>query len=157
MNPTLKLSSSNDYKKLVSWITSAEDCLLWAGPSISFPVSVESLKESLIGKETINFSYMREKDLIGFGQVWPRLSTSSHIGRVIINPKERRKGFGKELVQLLVLEAKKAFDYSFVTLKVYRSNKYALKTYLDIGFEEVPCDSDKESMLMKQDAPGDVD
>lgn len=45
------------------------------------------------------------------------------------------KGYGKDIMKLLIKESKKRYPQYPVTLEVRSFNKRAIKCYLDVGFE----------------------
>ena len=153
MDTLLQPPTESDYAELASWITSSDDCLLWAGPSVRYPHSTEELRNVLTSEGTVSLTLKNQKnELIGFGQIWSRNQETAHLGRIIINPKFRKNGYGKELICSLVREAPQRFKHDLVTLKVYRRNEQALKIYEDIGFRELTKDSNEDTLLMKRQA-----
>ena len=150
MNTKIQPTDDDDFASLASWISSSDDCLLWAGPAVRYPHSVEELKEDLTTEGTVSLSLKNERnELLGFGQIWSRNQLSAHLGRIIINPKLRKNGYGKKLIHSLIREARSKFDHDTITLKVYRRNRTASTIYKSLGFEEATEESNDESMLMK--------
>ncbi len=153
MDTLLQPPNESDYAELASWISSSEDCILWAGPSVRYPHSIEELRNDLKAEGTISLTLKNEKDeLIGFGQFWSRNQKTSHLGRIIVNPKFRNNGHGKELISSLAREAFKRLKHDMTTLKAYRRNERALKVYESIGFLEDTENSNENCLLMKRKA-----
>jgi len=72
-------------------------------------------------------------ELIGYGRI------TNYCGKSIIGiglkPTFCGKGYGKDIMKLLIKESKKRYPQYPVTLEVRSFNKRAIKCYLDVGFE----------------------
>lgn len=148
----LRVPTSSDYKEIAKWVPDADSCLLWAGSSITFPFSRESLESQLksIDKSKSYCLYVKN-ELTGFGQFWPRDENSIHLGRIIVSPLKRGKGNGKMLLLSLIRQIQKEENPRQVTLRVFKRNKAAVNLYRNIGFKVVDSQSNSESFLMKKD------
>jgi ribosomal-protein-alanine N-acetyltransferase len=60
----------------------------------------------------------------------------AHLIDLIVAPTERRRGFGRALLETLLAHAK-ARDLRLILLEVRRSNAAARTLYTSFGFEEV--------------------
>lgn len=133
MSVRLRLATLSDLQHLVSWITTARDCELWAGWRVSFPIDRPSLPAAIDFGDTNAFTLIRGDDLIAFGQLMRKDSGRGHLARLIVNPLLRRKGHGETLVRALVDRARnEAFER--VSLNVDSSNVSAVSLYLKLGF-----------------------
>lgn len=142
----------SDYSEIAKWIPDAESCLLWAGSSITFPLSAESIAIQLesIDKSKSYCLYVKN-ELTAFGQFWPRDENTIHLGRIIVSPQKRGLGNGKTLLLSLIRQIRKQENPRQVTLKVFRSNNTAINLYRKIGFEVVESQSNNDSFLMRKD------
>ena len=59
------------------------------------------------------------------------------LGFVIVDDKKRRKGYGKELVQLAIQYAFDSIKGSKISLGVFENNMAAIRCYKSCGFQEV--------------------
>jgi RimJ/RimL family protein N-acetyltransferase len=82
-------------------------------------------------KEFVGIVYNDE--LIAYGRI------TSNCGKSIIGvglkPILCGKGYGKDIMKLLIKECRKRYPQFPVTLEVRSFNKRAIKCYLDVGFE----------------------
>ncbi|HSI58241.1 MAG TPA: GNAT family protein [Ideonella sp.] len=150
MIPTLRDPLPADYDALATWVPDARACMRWAGPRVSFPFSAAGLPAQLAvaGGQS---SFLDEGDgsPAGFGQHWVATAGAVHLGRVIVAPAMRGWGLGVVLCRLLMAQAVARTGASEVTLRVYRDNLVALRTYTGLGFVPVEAESDVTVLFMK--------
>ncbi len=131
---------------VISWLETEQDCRFWAGPSVRYPVELESLIED------INFSpdnaYILEAgdNVVAFGQVIRKNNRRYHLARIIIHPDYRGKGYGLELCKALVAMVPESSRV--ITLNVYRSNSGAVALYEKLGFVEDQAKSTNGNLFM---------
>ena len=151
MTATLRPAQPADYAIIATWITDAASCLYWAGPRVHFPFKVGELAQQLAipgGGESLCM-VDKELGLCGFGQHWVVTPGSVHLGRIIVSPHARGRGLGRQMCQLLVAAAVKATGAGAVTLRAYRDNTPAIRTYTSLGFQAVESASSEELVMMK--------
>jgi len=149
--PQFRLPSVADYAELASWIGNATDCARWAGPQLPFPFTVAALSELLQVAEGESWAMADAAGrLLGFGQFWLRPTGTVHLGRIIISPHWRGHGGAKALCSWLMATARERHGERTVTLRVYRDNPAALRTYLQLGFTAVEPESDTEILFMQR-------
>lgn len=158
MQESMKLAlaqpKASHYVELSSWISDAEACVHWAGPDMPFPFSSSALPSLLEMPGSSSFCLVESDDkLMGFAQYWPRDAETVHLGRIIINPLYRGQGLGKAMLQLLVAEAKEAYQPETITLNVLRDNPRAKYLYQKLGFvaEEHQSTADMIFMALSAD------
>jgi ribosomal-protein-alanine N-acetyltransferase len=76
-----------------------------------------------------------EQHVLGFLLAWD-VADELHLIDVIVAPSERRRGFGRALVETLLTYGR-ARAARIVLLEVRRSNLAAQRLYASLGFEEV--------------------
>ncbi len=139
-----------DFETIASWITDATACARWAGPRIPFPffaselprlLNIDGIESYCLGEETSR--------VCGFGQFWITSPGAVHLGRIIVSPPERSKGYGRMLCQQLIEIAVHKTGASEMTLRVYRDNSAALSLYVDLGFLTDDSQSTDEVLFMK--------
>jgi len=152
--PEFRTGSLGDLLEVVTWIRSPEDCRLWSGDRLSFPVDIKSV-ETDIGFATARpWSLIGDGTLLGFGQIHPKPLARLHLAQLIVNPGHRGRGLGKVLVAHLLQLAMKSQPAS-VSLNVESSNTVALSIYRGLGFlpSERPVDEPaSESIYMARHA-----
>jgi [ribosomal protein S18]-alanine N-acetyltransferase len=150
VSPTLRAPTPADYEALASWIPDAKACTRWAGSRVPFPfvpAALPTLLEFPGGQSYVLAE--RAGRPVGFGQRWVLTPGSVHLGRIIIAPSERGRGFGRLLCQLLIEQAVHTTGAGFVTLRVYRDNATARSLYASLGFTLVEAESNEELLFMR--------
>lgn len=150
---TLRAATISDLETVASWVTNSEECRLWAGPRVPYPIELESLAE-LIGLTPSNsFSLLDERILVAFGQLLIKDESRFHLARLIVAPSLRGRGYGKDLVQALLQKARAA-SFARVSLSVAAWNTSAIALYSSFGFREAPRPSEEpkspDSMYMER-------
>ena len=75
---------------------------------------------------------------VGYGEVWlDEEEDEVELARIIVDPKLRGHGAGRELIRALLVPALEA-GYSEVFLRVRPENAVAIRTYHHTGFVDVP-------------------
>jgi ribosomal protein S18 acetylase RimI-like enzyme len=139
---TLRPATLTDLRVVASWITTARDCELWAGWRVRFPIDLESLPSSISFSKDRAYSLTDDCDrLLAFGQLLPR-GSRAHLGRLIVDPETRGKGYGEVLVQALMQEARKE-PFECLSLNVDIENTPAISLYLKLGFRDAARPSDE--------------
>ena len=133
----LRSACESDLSIIISWIADADDCKLWAGPHVSFPLSSETLKAQISYAPENSFCLEKDGEVVAFGQLIPKDRQRLHLARIIVNPAEREKGFGQILCEQIIA---RAVDQScrWITLNVYENNVAAMNLYKHLGFEAMP-------------------
>ena len=85
-----------------------EECRLWAGPAVSFPLLPDRLEREIGFPEAENLALSDEAGVAGFGQVVPKAGGRAHLARVIVRPDARGRGLGHAIVRALVARASAA-------------------------------------------------
>ena len=135
----LRSATEQDLAHIIPWITSAEDCLLWAGPRVAFPMTVASLRSDInfSGDNTFVLANVLANDeILAFGQLLQRDDAVMHLARIVVNPARRGGGNGRRLCEGLIhIAAERGADR--VSLFVYSSNAGARRLYAGLGFAEI--------------------
>ena len=142
----LRSATLADLSVVASWMPTARDCELWAGWRVRFPIDLESLPSSISFSEATAFSLTDDCDrLIAFGQLLPK-GRRAHLGRLIVAPACRGKGYGEALVQALIQEARKQ-PFECLSLNVDRNNTPAILLYVKLGFHDAVRPRDEPESL----------
>jgi ribosomal protein S18 acetylase RimI-like enzyme len=132
----LRPATMEDLKTVITWIVDETACRTWAGPVVRFPMTVSSLKTDIEFDRDNTHCLDQAGRLLGFGQLIRKSESRLHMARVIIDPQERHRGNGKQLVrELMDLAWQKGCRR--ISLNVYRQNRPALTLYTSMGFREV--------------------
>lgn len=118
---------------VASWIANAEECRLWAGWRVSFPVDLQTLPLAIAFSEAMSFVLDEDEGIAAFGQIIPKQKRRGHLARLIVRPELRGKGNGNALVRELVAVSRHSF--STISLNVADSNAVAIRLYSKFGFK----------------------
>ena len=120
---------------------------MWAGPCVRFPLRIEKLSKDIEFSDNNSFSYINNESIFAFGQLLTKENGWLHLARIIVDPAERGRGYGKLLCFELIQVAMQR-GYQKISLNVYRNNASAFKLYTDLGFREVAENSTEENCHM---------
>jgi ribosomal protein S18 acetylase RimI-like enzyme len=138
----LRRATLDDVRKVASWITSARECELWAGPRLPFPLDVSVLPARIDFDAAETFATSSGDRLVAFGQIVPKALRRAHLARVIVAPDVRGRGHGERLIRLLVDESRRQLHLR-VSLNVDRENAPAIALYSKLGFREADRPADE--------------
>ncbi len=132
----LEAFDENSYEGLISWVDSEEQLMQFAGPAFTFPLTIEQLEISLSDKNRFAFRVVNCKTNIAIGHSEIYLTDqSAYFGRIIIGDKKQRgKGLGQQIVNLLLDFVFSKLDKIKVELNVFDWNVEAIKCYEKVGF-----------------------
>ncbi|MBC3909489.1 GNAT family N-acetyltransferase [Undibacterium umbellatum] len=150
MSPSLRPVLMDDYAVIARWITSAQACSRWAGPTVTYPFKQNDLP-ALLAKPQAQSIVLVDANLkiVGYAQFWPRDEQRVHLGRIIVSPAARGKGYGRLLCEQLMQLAITETGLPVLSLRVYRDNPGALHLYQQLGFAEIEADSNDEVLAME--------
>jgi [ribosomal protein S18]-alanine N-acetyltransferase len=130
---TVRDAALEDLEIVARWIGTAEECRLWAGPAVSFPIEPRNLAVEIGFGDADDVLLADGAGTAGFGQLVWRADGRAHLARVIVRPDARGRGLGRVLVRALV-ERAAARGARRATLNVYPQNEAALRLYEAAGF-----------------------
>ena len=142
---TLRDFNENDASVIAGWLRSEEELYKWSADRFNkYPLSGKDINENYAPQlETGRFIPLTAVD--GSGEVaghfiirYPRDDDDSSVrfGFVIINPKLRGKGYGKELLRLGIGYVKEHLTATRIDLGVFENNEDARHCYEAVGFSE---------------------
>jgi ribosomal-protein-alanine N-acetyltransferase len=137
---TVRDATLADLEVVASWVSTEEECRLWAGPAVSFPLLPARLEREIGFPEAENLALFDEAGAAGFGQVVPKTGGRAHLARVIVRPDARGRSLGHRIVRALVERARG--EARAISLNVYASNATALRVYEAAGFRVAPWPED---------------
>jgi ribosomal protein S18 acetylase RimI-like enzyme len=131
---TLATTSDADIHEIMTWLPDAASVNIWGGPNFRFPFTPETFREDCRLDVMDSFS-LRDAggELAAFGQAYER-DGRGHLARLISDPGARRRGAGRQLIELIIASLEGAHDYEEYSLFVYRDNVPAYQCYLSLGF-----------------------
>ena len=132
----LRPADDKDLAGIISWISNANDCKFWAGPGVSFPISLDALKAEITHTPENSFCYEQRGEPVAFGQLIEKGQHHLHFARIIVDPAKRGSGYGLSLCRELIELAIDRCCHR-ITLNVYKNNAAALNLYQRLGFVEM--------------------
>ncbi|MCH9694425.1 MAG: GNAT family N-acetyltransferase [Gammaproteobacteria bacterium] len=134
MSLVLDTVLSDDVDEVMGWFTDAAAVDIWGGPAFRFPFTRETFHEDCRWQDFATFCLRDTDRLLAFGQLGERYRRA-HLARLIANPAVRGRGVGKQLIMLMLDEARRSLEHPECGLFVYKHNKPAYHCYLSVGFE----------------------
>lgn len=134
--------NQKDISSLLKWLEGTNDRFLYqfAGPKYHFPLTEQQLIQTIETKEFMPFKAidLNSQEIVGHCQ-FIRVNNennSASIGRLLINPDYRGKGYGTMMIKEMIRYAEDVLNLKKLELRVYDFNKSAIKCYKNIGFIE---------------------
>lgn len=147
----LRPGSVDDIRAVASWIRSPDDCRLWAGKRVTFPIDVHTLPSVLELPHARCWCLSDGGELLGLGQIVPKPSMRLHLARLIVSPRHRGLGLGKHLAESLSRIARDSSPAA-VSLNVDANNAVAIALYRHLGFVSTtrpPDEAESTSLYME--------
>lgn len=127
---------TEDAKEILSWCKDEQAFYKWtAGVLGNYPLVVDQFDSV---KNLMAFTAIDDNGLAGFFTLRnPGESLDEvRIGFVIVDPKKRGRGYGKEMLKLAIRYAKDIYGAKKVSLGVFENNPDAYYCYKSVGFVE---------------------
>ena len=127
---------------LTSWVSNAEEVMLWAGPGYRFETLkqdiLDKLKDSEKNQDKVRmfnaFNEQTEK-IVGHVQLFiDAQNEMGYIGRMIIAPEFRGKGYCSNIINEILKLGFNELNLNIITLVVFDFNTSAIKCYENCGF-----------------------
>lgn len=128
---------SDEYARIVwRWIDS-EETYRYVSRGKEFPPSDE-IVESWQRDEVKSYLLLSRNKPVAYGEIWNRsIEMAVEIAHILVDPSQRRKGYGTNLIQLLFDRAASRPEVAKVMLNIYNDNEIALGCAMKVGFELV--------------------
>ena len=133
---SLENFSENDFEKLISWITSEEELIQFAGSIFNFPLTKEQLEKYIKIPEVNAYKLIYNNIHIGHAEINFTKNNPPKLCRILIGDKNfRGKGLCQQIVNALLNICKEKFNSNVVELNVFDWNKGAIRCYEKVGFQ----------------------
>lgn len=131
------------FQNLIDWIVDEETMLKFAGIGFQYPLTIDQLT-NYIQKYPERLLYLGVDENsypIAYGEIIPQDKNSARLGHLLIGESQQRgKGLGKQLIRLLIAEAKNKLDIKVMDLYLLEGNDVAKTCYLNCDFKLIPND-----------------
>jgi RimJ/RimL family protein N-acetyltransferase len=137
---SLEKFTESDFDRLINWIKSEDELILFAGPNFKFPLTKKQLSEYIAGDHRKVFKVVDKKsnEVIGHCELNDiNVNTkNARVCRMLIGDESKRnKGYGGKVLKELIRIAFSELSLNNITLKVYEKNAMAIMCYKNCGFE----------------------
>ena len=126
----LRPATLKDLTLVVSWIHSPEECELWAGWRVKYPIDMDALADAVTFTPDNSCAWARGDVLIAFGQIIEKSQRRRHLARITVNPALRRRGHGELFLRAMI----ETVATDLISLNVAEKNAAALSVYRRLGF-----------------------
>lgn len=139
----LRPYKKSDAQYLIQWFTDEYEFQKWSAKKFEYPLTTEQLDRLYRSCEEDEQAWsMTALDVNGAvtGHILMRMANyerdSIHFGFIVIDPKHRGKGYGKEMLSAALSYAFDIIKIKKVTLGVFENNPGAHMCYKSCGFHD---------------------
>ncbi|MDC9721505.1 MAG: GNAT family N-acetyltransferase [Urechidicola sp.] len=143
-----KFESKEDILRLIKWVDSTRLNIIWASDKFTFPLDEDQLVCYLNDAKKNNILIFKVLEVInnkaivvGHAEL-DIFENDIKISRLLIDKTQRGKGYGEQMVKLLIKYIHKNLNHTSIFLTVFTFNKPAIALYEKLGFETVEIDPD---------------
>ncbi|MBQ8710425.1 MAG: GNAT family N-acetyltransferase [Bacteroidaceae bacterium] len=141
---TLRPFHPNDAETILGWCKDKQAFRKWSADRYKdFPAKREDMMEQYKGDNMYPLTAVVGENIIG--HVLLRFlsedKTLVRFGFVIVDDTKRGKGYGKQMLQMVIKKAKEEFGVQKITLGVFDNNPSAFHCYDSLGFKVIGTDT----------------
>ena len=147
----LRPYNKDDAEIIMSWIKDESAFYKWtAGVLGEYPISEEQFNTV---SNLMAFTAIDDNDVVGFFTMRRpnEFFNELRFGFVIVDPRKRGRGYGKNMLKLGLKYAKEIFGVNKVSLGVFKNNEPAYYCYKAIGFENVEMNETEKYAVMGEE------
>lgn len=126
-----------DIVTVMGWVPDERALYLFTGPRLVWPLTVDQLAAMTVTGEISAWVMVDDESLLIGHFDLTLVDDTARIGRVIVDPAERGRGYGGALVDLVV-ERARSLGARRVALNVISDNAPAIAAYERAGFQQLP-------------------
>jgi RimJ/RimL family protein N-acetyltransferase len=130
-----------DFDRLIGWVASAEELMLWAGPIFRWPLDHVQLDRYLAAAEGPGaarriWRVVEAGEMVGHVELnaIERTHRTATLSRVLVRPGLRDRGIGTAMIRAALAVAFSELGLHRVDLFVFDSNAGAIACYERLGF-----------------------
>jgi ribosomal protein S18 acetylase RimI-like enzyme len=120
---------------VAGWVNSVSEVFLFAGPSLSWPLSAEQMFSVIEAQQRQVSVLVVDGVPVAMGSVQP-IPGAVRIGWVLVDPGRRGQGWGRVVFSHLLELAIRDPHAELVTLGAYEHNVVARSLYFELGFTD---------------------
>ena len=120
---------------LLQWIADDTERILWSGNTFDGGLTPLSFRIHLSRNDLRAFSLSTfNGKLVAYGELVIKSDQVGTLCRVLVDPKARRRGYGKMLCEKLIDFAQQELKMKHLNLNTLSSNAAAISCYQSLGF-----------------------
>jgi len=124
---------SEDLPSICS-LPQSEEELFYMFPSATFPLQERQMKEILKKREG-HTTFLYDDEIIGYANLYRfKDDDTPYIGHLILSKKYRGRGFGKEIIRIMIRKAYLLYKSNKIKIAVINENTHAFLLYTKLGF-----------------------
>lgn len=130
-----------DFDRFIAWVDSPELLVTIAGTDLQYPLTADQLQAYLEGAGSWAFNILDTSSdyIIGHAELRYSGNKRYKIDKLLIgDPSTRGKGYGGEVIRVLVEYAYSQLDADTIELNVFDWNTGAIRCYEKCGFLVTP-------------------
>lgn len=125
---------SSDYNTLSRFPGSAEE-LFYIAPFAEYPWTPEQFAAATNARLS-NTVFLDNEKIIGFANYYDHtFGENAFIGNVVIDPQERRRGFGKKVLEFMLDKGFNEHGFKEMRISCFSDNTPGLLLYRKLGFK----------------------
>jgi RimJ/RimL family protein N-acetyltransferase len=134
----LQQFNESDFERLISWIDNEDSLVQFAGTIFSFPLTKEQLNSYVSDKKRFPYKVIKKEneEVIGHAEIYFSDNTTAKLCRVLIGDEHSRgKGYGQQIIKMLMQTCFKQVKVKEIELNVFDWNIAAINCYEKVGFK----------------------
>ena len=125
---------TSDFGILGSFPRSAEE-LFYIAPFADYPWTAEKFAEA-VHASLSNTVFIDNNTIIGFANFYDyEFGQQAFIGNVIVNPATRRRGYGRQILEFMIIQGFSEHRFREIHLSCFSGNTAGLLLYRKLGFK----------------------
>jgi RimJ/RimL family protein N-acetyltransferase len=124
----------SDFDTFISLLDNREILITIAGTYFSYPVTHGQLQKYLDDETSTAFNVLDNDTIIGHAEIIDMGKGLYKLDKVIIDQKIRGKGYGQQLINMLLEYSFEKLNAAIVELNVYDWNAAGIRCYEKTGF-----------------------
>lgn len=113
----------------------SEEELAYTFPSADYPLTEAQLKKVLKDRKDYTAIINNNNEILAFATVYNiEDNYQCYLGNLVTNPKYRRMGIGKKIVEVIIDIASFKYKVKYIKLNCWENNKKGVQFYIKAGF-----------------------
>ena len=146
---TLYPFTQSDFNRLIAWVDSEAILTQFAGPIFQYPLTYDQLYDYIAEPQRHAFNVLHRQRAIGHAEIMLSEDGIAKLCRILIGrPEDRGKGWGEQIIRVLVDVCWTKYGVKEIELNVYSWNISAIRCYEKVGFvKRLEASSDDERII----------